>query len=348
MSSNSKSQYLDILQLFRGIAALMVVLHHSIGSLRYYHKINDPFLDYVGRMGKFGVDFFFVLSGFIITYSTFYKYNEPHAFGNYIKNRLLRIYVPYLPIGICMLVVYTFLPGFSNGNRTISALTSLTLIPYGNPALSVAWTLSFELCFYLLFSISFFSKKAWNYFVLSWFAWIVLFNYSSFSAFSFLKIRFFSILFSTYNIEFILGFVLAQLVLKKIKFNSIFLFLGLVIVLISFGYCTVTHVTIFAFDVNLLFALVAFFSIFIAIRCSNFKINNVGMLLMIGNATYSIYLIHNPLQMIIIRLFPKITSIEGALVALVTVLLLSCGIGYCYYLVFEKKAIRFLKSKLIK
>ena len=144
MSSNTKSQYLDVLQIFRGISALMVVLHHSIGSLRYYHKINYPFLDFIGRIGKFGVDFFFVLSGFIITYSAFYKYNEPDSFRNYVKNRLLRVYVPYLPIGIFMLLLYTLLPSFSNGNRDISSFASLTLIPNGRPALSVAWTLSCE------------------------------------------------------------------------------------------------------------------------------------------------------------------------------------------------------------
>lgn len=138
MISKSKSQYLDVLQIFRGLAALMVVLHHSIGSLKYYHKIQYPFLDYIAYLGKFGVDFFFVLSGFIITYSAYYKYNEPNAFGNYVKNRLIRIYVPYLPIGVFMLIVYTLLPGFSNSNRDISLLSSLTLIPHGNPALSVA------------------------------------------------------------------------------------------------------------------------------------------------------------------------------------------------------------------
>ena len=169
MSSKHNSQYLDILQIFRGTAALMVVLHHTIGSLKYYHKIDYPFLDVVAYLGKFGVDFFFVLSGFIITYSAYYKYNEPNSFRNYIKNRLIRIYVPYLPIGVFMLFLYFFLPGISNNSRDISTLTSLTLIPYGNPALSVAWTLSFELIFYLLFSISFISKKSWYWFVLIWF-----------------------------------------------------------------------------------------------------------------------------------------------------------------------------------
>ncbi|MFV5701780.1 acyltransferase family protein [Flavobacterium sp. XS2P12] len=348
MNSKSNSRYLDVLQLFRGTAALMVVLHHTIGSIKYYHKIDYPFLNHIASIGKFGVDFFFVLSGFIITYSAFYKYNEPNSFSNYIKNRLVRIYVPYLPIGIFMLVVYTLIPSFSNGNRTISELTSLTLIPHGNPALSVAWTLSFELCFYLLFSISFFSKKVWNWFVLVWFVSIIIFTYSPFASLPFLKNPFFRILFSAYNIEFILGFVLALLVVRKMQLNIIPLFSLLFLALMSFFYCTFNHLKLFAFDANLLFAIVAFLCIFVATSVGDFKINKASVLMMVGNATYSIYLIHNPLQMILIRLFPKITSVASLIVALAVVLILSCVVGYVYYYIFEKKAIHIIKSKLIK
>ncbi|WP_081897855.1 acyltransferase [Flavobacterium sp. 83] len=348
MIRNSKSQYLDVLQLFRGLAALMVVLHHSIGSLKYYHKIDFPFINYLGSIGKFGVDFFFVLSGFIITYSAFYKYKEPNSFSNYCKNRLIRIYVPYLPIGIFMLLIYTFLPAFSNSDRAISVLTSLTLLPDGNPALSVAWTLSFELCFYLLFSISFISKKGWNWFVIGWFVTIIIFNYSLFTTLQFLKSPFFRILFSTYNIEFILGFVLAQLVVLKMQVNRILLFLLLFIAFMFFFYCTFNHLKLFSFDVNLLFAFVAFLSIFIATSTVDVKINKTSVLMMVGNATYSIYLIHNPLQMILIRFFPKITSVVGVIAALIVVLILASVVGYGYYLLFEKKAIHIIKSKLIK
>lgn len=123
MNNNPKTKYLDILQIFRGIAALMVVLHHSIKSIQHYHEINYQFLNYIASIGKFGVDFFFVLSGFIITYSASFKYEQPDSFKRYIQNRLLRIYVPYLPIGVFMLIIYLLLPAFSNSNRDISILT---------------------------------------------------------------------------------------------------------------------------------------------------------------------------------------------------------------------------------
>ena len=348
MNTNSKSQYLDVLQLFRGFAALMVVLHHSIGSLKYYHKIDYIFLDYVALVGKFGVDFFFVLSGFIITYSAYYKYNEPNAFSNYVKNRLIRIYVPYLPIGIFMLVVYTLLPGFSNGNRDLSFLTSLTLIPHGNPALSVAWTLSFELCFYLLFSLSFFSKKVWNGFVFVWFIAIILFTYSPLSSLPFLKIPIFRILFLPYNIEFILGFLLALVIIKKLKLNLVLGIFALVLIFFTFLFGIINHSKLFKFDLNLLFALGIFLIIYIAIYYCNFKLKSSSVFMLVGNASYSIYLTHNFLQMILIRFYPKISSIASVMIALFAVLIL-CGIvGYGYYLIFEKKVMNSIKLKLIK
>ena len=150
------------------------------------------------------------------------------------------------------------------------------------------------------------------------------------------------------NFEFILGFVLALLVVQKIRLPIIPVFSVLLLALMSFFYCIFTHLKLFAVDVNLLFAIVAFLSIFIVTSVRNFKINKESVLMLVGNATYSIYIIHNPLQMILTRFFPKINSIVSVIVALVLALIFSCVLGFGYYLVFKKKAIHLIKSKLIK
>ena len=149
----TKVKYLDSLQVYRGLAALFVVIHHNTASIRYYHDFDSSILNFIGQIGKYGVDFFFVLSGFIISYTSISKVNEKGTLGKYIKNRFLRIYVPYLPIGVFVYLIYMFLPSISNANREISALTSFTLIPHGKPALSVAWTLTFELLFYIFLKL---------------------------------------------------------------------------------------------------------------------------------------------------------------------------------------------------
>ena len=348
MNTNSKGQFLDVLQIFRGIAALMVVIHHSITSLKYYHNIDNHFLDFIGSMGKFGVDFFFMLSGFIIAYTSYFKYNEPNSFTNYIKNRLIRIYIPYLPVGVFMLLLYTVLPSFSNSERDISVLTSLTLIPFGHPALSVAWTLSFELCFYLLFSISFFSKKGWKYFLFFWMLSVVVFNYTELSNLQLVKNPFCAILFSTYNIEFVLGYLIAQLITKKIKFRLFYLVLSFVISSSFFLYCHYFKIILFKSSINLLFSLVTFLVIYTAIVYFNKRMKKNALFMLIGNATYSIYLIHNPLQMILIRFYPKINSLLSIFIVLVLSMSLSSFIGYIYYSIFEKKIMNIVKSKVLK
>jgi peptidoglycan/LPS O-acetylase OafA/YrhL len=145
-----------------------------------------------------------------------------------------------------------------------------------------------------------------------------------------------------------LGFGLALLVVQKIQLNTNFVYFVLILVVISFFYCTFNHLKLFVFDVNLLFSIIAFLCIFIAISVVNLTINKASVVMMVGNATYSIYLIHNPLQMVLIRFFPKITSILSVSIALIIVVVLSSGVGYGYYLIFEKKVMNTIKSKLVK
>ncbi len=345
--TESKNRYLNSLQIFRGIAALMVVVHHAVGSLKYYHNTNNSFLQGIGTFGKFGVDFFFILSGFIISYSVYYKYSEPESFKKYIKNRIIRIYIPYLPIGILMYFLYVYFPGFSNGSREISLLTSLTLFPDGNPALSVAWTLTFELFFYVVFSISFYSKKVWNYFILFWIIIILTFNYTSLATLSINSNPVFNVVKSTYNIEFILGYLLSLLIIRKIKISKKTITFGLLFLTIIIGIKYITNQNT-PFYFNYLFSGIAFIVLYLVINNYKPKINNNSILMFIGNASYSIYLIHNPLQMLILRLYPKINSITNTILALVIVLLLSSFFGYLYYLIFEKKCMNYIKSKIIQ
>lgn len=342
----NKNNYLDILQIFRGIAALMVVFHHSIVSLSYYHQIDYLWLSYIGLFGKLGVDFFFILSGFIISYAANYKYTEPNSFIKYIKNRIIRIYIPYLPIGILMYLLYTYLPGFSNSNRDISLFTSITLLPFGNPALSVAWSLTFELLFYFIFSIAFFSIKAWNYFLFLWAVIILLFNYSPLQYLSINNNFIFKILVSTYNIEFLIGYILSLLIVYKINLSNSKIIIWILFIILVFFSVNNILLTLPYFFINFIFSFISFFVLYYLITKYNRKQFKYSLMMIMGNASYSIYLIHNPLQMIILRMYPKIHSILSLILSLSLVLILTTLIGYLYYHIFEKKIMNCIKSKI--
>lgn len=143
------------LQAGRGLAALAVVLHHAgQGSDAFASGTQGEALEW----GAHGVDFFFVLSGFIIFFVHGSDPGTVDAGRSYLLKRLRRIFVPYYPVALVMIAAYLLVPGLSQANREWGWLTSLTLLPSAQPpALSVAWTLVFEICFYLFFLIGHFS-----------------------------------------------------------------------------------------------------------------------------------------------------------------------------------------------
>ncbi|MEO7247341.1 MAG: acyltransferase [Novosphingobium sp.] len=140
------------LQAGRALAALAVVLHHAGLASSDFH--GAFFGENVLVLGWLGVDFFFVLSGFIIAHTVF---TSQRGLANYASARVRRVYLPYLPVGIGIALIYSFVPGLSQGNHAWSWLTSITLLPLdADPALTVAWTLKHEILFYLVFGISYF------------------------------------------------------------------------------------------------------------------------------------------------------------------------------------------------
>ncbi|MEO6541479.1 MAG: acyltransferase, partial [Ferruginibacter sp.] len=82
-SLETKSHY-PILDGLRGVAALMVVAFHICEA----HATS--YLDQVINHGYLAVDFFFLLSGFVIGYAYDDRWNKLTA-GSFIKRRLVRL-----------------------------------------------------------------------------------------------------------------------------------------------------------------------------------------------------------------------------------------------------------------
>lgn len=135
------------LQTGRALAAVAVVAHHAVLAAKDFGKLDGSVLEY----GWLGVDFFFVLSGFIIAHSAPGK-----TLGEFGWHRLRRVLLPYLPIGLGMALLYA-----ANGGHPFDWGATFMLWPFGTPALSVAWTLQHEVTFYVIFALCFFLRLYW-------------------------------------------------------------------------------------------------------------------------------------------------------------------------------------------
>ena len=155
MSSNK----LEGIQILRGYAAILVVVTHlwSAGVISSTLRFS--------RIGGLGVDIFFVISGFIMCYSL-----RDQIFANdslqFLKKRVLRVYPIYLLVLIPFLVQY-----LSQARTPVDPLLiigNLLLSPsfLGSPEYRMlvgpAWTLTYELFFYVLFAGAMFSSRSKN------------------------------------------------------------------------------------------------------------------------------------------------------------------------------------------
>ena len=158
----------------RGIAAVLVVLYHAARHL----KANLGFMPMHGVMqfGHAGVDFFFVLSGFIIMFVHHKDLGQPSRLANYFQRRFTRIY----PFFWCSLLVGALLAAASHSGKPMSGtsiLYAMTLLP-NREDLGVAWTLQYEILFYLIFAIAILNLRAGAVIVAAWiclvaYAWIL-------------------------------------------------------------------------------------------------------------------------------------------------------------------------------
>ncbi|MEN5015858.1 acyltransferase [Erwinia sp. Eh17-17] len=182
-NSNIDKGNLEYIQALRALAAIMVVLHHAKAFLvgtKYEGLSFDLFWP-----GAFGVDLFFIISGFIIAYTS-YNYDRKDILV-FLKKRLIRIWPMYFIATMIYLVVFkstdlSTMHGFSYTDKVeatslLSVIKSLLFIPlnfnspvyFGTATLFVGWTLNYEFYFYMVCAVGLIFSKNKLWFYLSWF-----------------------------------------------------------------------------------------------------------------------------------------------------------------------------------
>ncbi len=146
---------LQSVQYLRGLAALMVVLHHLLLPTSLGLPFSVPM-----NIGASGVDMFFVISGFVIAYT--------HARASYgpayfLYRRVIRVAPLYWILTGVGVSLHLGLGLFSTWVVTPATVTqSLLFLPFPNPTqpdtifplLEPGWTLIYEMFFYALFTLA--------------------------------------------------------------------------------------------------------------------------------------------------------------------------------------------------
>lgn len=198
------------LQGLRGMAVLGVVLFHMT-SVELKYSGGDTLLPTWLDFFQLGVDLFFVISGFVMVIVSRGRFQSGVESRRFLFNRVARIYPTYWLYFFITLAIYLVQPGLVNSGHGSSNLwMSFLLLPSDKVLLvMVAWSLVFELWFYLVFCVLLLFKERYLPWLLAgWAVVLLLFNaLEDWQAYS----PFLAVVLHPYALEFIAGALLALL-----------------------------------------------------------------------------------------------------------------------------------------
>lgn len=345
---------LDSIQVARGVAALAVVGFHMLATQPKYFSGTDVLPGGLA-FGMSGVDLFFVISGFVMVLTTRGRHGRPREVGKFAWNRFFRIYPTYWVYYLALLPVFFFLPGFINSSQggKVDLFTSFFLLPSPTlPLLLVAWTLTIELWFYVVFSaILFLPERLILPAFGVWFVVLVVLNWNGpFGADPWSAVPGHAM-----AIEFIFGGLVALSFRRIPPLASLVLALGGIAVLATLGWATAVSVSAGAglqrpFTLGVGYAL-------LLLAATSFEyrrgIGLVAKLSFLGDMSYSVYLAHVLVLAVTGRAW---LALSGALADnpfvvgaywIFTVLVV-LGVGYASYRLIERPVMKLSRTWRIK
>ena len=336
MGNGTNTQTLHLLQIYRGFAAISVVCFHATTNMSAVFGV-DGFGGFF-LWGFSGVPVFFVLSGFIICFIHFSDIGIPQKAGRYLYKRSVRIY----PVYWLTLLFYLAALLYGQKTPTLSSLIdnitllrilidNITLLRITNfeKIVLVAWTLSHEILFYLVFLILILHRVTGVILISIW-SFMMLYNYSTgdilmppYALSSLTGIdygvftNFQRLVSSPINALFALGalsFLSYRMInahprAEYIKISSLLAGIFIFIAASVYWLNEENHENWWSY--NAVFGIAAFF-LFVASGSARVETwaANQRIPLLLGGASYSIYLIHFGLQKLLISFLESSTIIN--------------------------------------
>lgn len=330
---------LNNLQILRGISALLVCCFHFREDLNF-SKLNLGELLF--SQGGVGVPVFFVISGFIMTFTTQkLNFEDGKTFKKIItfyKRRIIRIVPLYYLLTFLWILIGGNILLYFKGELFSRLIHSLLFLPQREmfPVLFLGWSLNFEMFFYLIFGFSVLFKSK-RYFLI-----ILFFVTAYISGLLFESDRaVIQMATSILNLYFVTGIIFALILKNKIipakiaKFAAwagivLFTFMFLQIFPFKNQFLSLAVISLFVFSFLL-------FDFSLHLKANRF-------LVFVGNISYSLYLSHPFADIIFkkIKINNDILRLPYFLLKMIFVIILA---SFFYYFV-EKKITNYLKRKL--
>lgn len=321
---------LNTVQAGRTAAAIAVAANHlSIGMGKPQYG-GDAVFEVFTRFGNLGVDFFFVLSGFIILHAHEKDIGHPERVARYVRKRIIRLYPIYflyssIFVGLVLLGVgEVVLPSFA-----VDWVSIVSLVRFSDTAapIRVAWTLFHEVAFYAAFAVI----VVWPRIGLTLFAiWMAV---------CFVELDYptedsrtpWATYTAAWNLNFALGMI-AYKVHKTLQYGRLLMVGGAALsgIAVAMAYPGWPfYQLLFAIGTGLLLS-------GLATRERLGQLTVPFWAALAGNASYTIYLTHSHIQGVALKIYNRLPFDLAPQLAFVAILVLSVAVGVGLYLLIEK------------
>jgi peptidoglycan/LPS O-acetylase OafA/YrhL len=194
----------------RGIAASLVVFYHA--ALHLEDHVGTRIFYGIAHFGHAGVDFFFVLSGFIITYVHYRDFGRPGRLSHYVQRRFTRVF-PFYWLVLAYTLAVLWLLHRNQAPGSLETAYNVLLLPHARePIVGGAWTLVFEVTFYVAMAVAVCSRVAGAIVMALWLLLVVA-GFAGFDGGSVNAVL--GLLCAPFSLEFFLGITAAALLLTR-------------------------------------------------------------------------------------------------------------------------------------
>ncbi|CAA6821202.1 MAG: Unknown protein [uncultured Thiotrichaceae bacterium] len=315
------------LDALRGLAALAVVFYHYFYRYDTLYQHDDNIAVKWAQFGHFGVELFFMVSGFVI----FWTLHRVKAPLDFIVSRFSRLYPTYW---VSLAFTYMIISVFGLSGREVPLTEALGNMLMFHQYLGIEhvdgvyWTLTVELTFYFwvfcLFLMNSLSKVEYVF--------ITMVGFSVLDGLGYLNIP--KPVYAAFILKYI-SFFLAGICFYKIthdmKANKTWVILGMSLL---------STIAVYSYGEFLLFCF--FYIIFYLASSGNLRFLTYKPLVLLGSISYPLYLIHQNLGYVVINAFYQFKwhPLAGILLALV----LSVIVAYVLARFVEKPAVASIRQ----